>query len=645
MRSAPAATSAWNLLATSPLPDGTLSLFRMSEKRPSPAQRAAAIWRDAARVAGSDAAGRVVPWLLLVFGVLYYAAYVRSGLNLGGEGGTAAVVAMRLMEGQRPIVDTFIGYNVLWFFPVAWLFEITGPNYLALRWYFFAFCLASGLLVYFTVHRYTRHPLFSALPAVLALLIPGMLFRNYMPFLGILNAWLLTAVFVQNDLPRWRTVALGALAGLGLGITYLFRIDLGLFNSVIFCGLALLYMCGNRRAFLTRLQTSLLALVAGFAVAFAVHIPFLRDADARGYGAAFAAQYTGWLSMVRTELKTVVADTKEKAAAPQVPPSADAPRTETPVQAQANAETWEDRGALRRAALGEALTGKNWERRSLALSTHLPLLFIALVLPIGTLLLLRAIFRGDEKQKLAFLYPLTLTGCALTLFPQYYFFRPDTVHIAEMMVPMFAAVAAWVWLSGSLIRRTSHPAAKIYAVVVAAVGLAWCAIYVSHALPKASAGTIAANKKASHRFDALNGVNVNVRRREAAWLAGLRDAVLQHSSPTDYVVCLPYSPTINFMTDRRSPLHNLYIDNSTAGPKFEAYFKKLVADSQPAVIVIDQRPINQTEASRFKNWAAQPYEWLRANYVFVGRFARNEVFVRPDKVSGPVTPKAIEVIE
>ncbi len=611
----------------------------------APYRKASSLVQGAARAAGSPAVARVIPWLLVLFGVLYYAAYVRSGLNLGGEGGTAAVVAMRLMEGQRPIVDTFLGYNVLWFFPVAWLFEITGPSYLALRIYFFAFCLASGLLVYFTVWRYTKSALFSALPAILALLIPGMLFRNYMPFLGILNAFLLTWAWVQTDLSRWRTVGRAALAGAGLGITLLFRIDLGLFNAFVFCGLAVLYTTGDRRAFLSRLGTAAIAVTAGLLMAFAVHIPVLLDAGSRGYGAAFASQYTGWIDMVRSELKTVVADTREEKAEQSVAAPVSVQRITDLPQEVGSASTWEDRGALRRAALGEILSGANWERRSLALSTYLPILFVGIIVPLGTLLLLVSILRGEESSKLRVLYPLTLTGCALTLFPQYFFFRPDTVHIAEMMVPMFAALAAWTWFLAVIARQTASFAVRSLAAGLALLGIFWCGIYVSHAFPKGSAGTIAANKKASHRFDALNGVNVTVRRREAVWLAALRDAVLKHSSPQDYVVCLPYSPTINFMTDRRSPLHNLYVDNSTLGPKFEAYFSRLVSEFQPAVVVIDQRAINGSEASRFQNWAPGAYEWLRENYVYVGRFARNEVFVRPDKASAPLVPQSVEVID
>ena len=90
-----------------------------------------------------------------IFAMIYYAAYYRSGLNFSGEGGTVAIIAMRLLDGQRPIVDTFLGYNVMWFYPVAWLFQVTGPDYTALRIFFFALCTVTGILAFFVVRRVT----------------------------------------------------------------------------------------------------------------------------------------------------------------------------------------------------------------------------------------------------------------------------------------------------------------------------------------------------------------------------------------------------------------------------------------------------------------------------------------------------------
>jgi hypothetical protein len=597
-----------------------------------------------------------MPVFLAGFALFYYSLYANAGLNLGGEGGTAGVVAMRLMAGQRPIVDTFLGYNVMWFFPVAGLFELTGPDYLALRWYFFAFCTVSGLLTYFVVHGYTRNAWYSAVPAVMAILVPGMIFRNYMPFLGVLNALLLTRAFVMRRESRRKTLAWMLAAGAGLGLTFLFRIDIGIFCTLIFCGLAILYPFGERGEFFRRGQLALAGAAGGFLLAFAVHLPALNDAKARSYDQAFLGQYTAWLGMICGEFRQQMADLEKNhspalQAQPAQPAEAlpSAKETTAPMPAAAkpgekpHANSWEDRGALSRPPLADALRGKNWAARSFVLSAYLPLLISAVAILAGGIGLLGALVRCDPAGKERALYPLAVLGCALTLLPQFLFFRPDTPHLSEMMVPFLAALALLMWASARRALRAERPLARVASWSFAALCLASAAIYFSHAYPKESSGSIAAKKKAAHEFRALNGVRVKVSDRDAAWLPGLRDAVLQHSSPGEYVLCLPYSPTINFMTDRPSPLYNLYVDNSTAGQEFEKIFLKLMADTSPPVVVIDQRAINRSEYSRFRNWAPEPYRWLRENYVFFGRYFRSEVFVRKDKAPGPVTPEAFEV--
>ena len=600
-----------------------------------------------------------MPWLLAGFSLIYYSLYVSAGINLGGEGGTAGVVAMRLMSGQRPIVDTFLGYNVLWFFPVAGLFEITSPNYLVLRWYFFVYCTASGLLTYFVVHGYTRNAWYSAIPAVMVILVPGMLFRNYMPFLGILNAFLLTRAFVMRRESQWKSLAWMLAAGLGLGVTFLFRIDLGIFCTLIFLGLAVLFPFGVRGGFLKRGGIAFIGAGGGLLLACAIHLPVWNDAKARGYDHAFLEQYTGWIGMISAEFRQQIADLSENdgpgiptpvpAPTPAAEPPPQSPSAAVPVPAKAtekpNADSWEDRGALMRAPVSDILFGRKWTHKSFAISTYFPLLISAVAIVAGGISLLLALIRRDPAEKERFLYPLTVLGCALTLLPQFLFFRPDTPHLSEMMVPYLATLSLLIWAAGRCALRASGPVRRVSAGLFAIVCAAAGSIYFSHAFPKDSSGSIAAKKMASHEFRALNGVNVNVRDREAVWLAGLRDAVLRHSLPGEYVLCLPYSPTINFMTDRPSPLHNLYVDNSTAGKDFEAGFPGLVTGSSPAVVVIDQRRINKSEQSRFRNWAPGPYQWLCENYVYFGRYFRSEVFVRKDKITGPFSPEAVEVAD
>lgn len=114
---------------------------------------------------------------IMALAVFYYAQYYRSELNLGGEGGTTAVIAQRLMEGQLPFIDTYLGYNVMWFYPVVALFQLTGPDFVALRIYFFVLCTAIGVLGFLTVRRVTGIGWLSFAVGTMLILIPGMLFR------------------------------------------------------------------------------------------------------------------------------------------------------------------------------------------------------------------------------------------------------------------------------------------------------------------------------------------------------------------------------------------------------------------------------------------------------------------------------------
>ena len=164
-----------------------------------------------------------------ILAVLYYALYYRSGLNFSGEGGTVAIVAMRLLEGQRPIVDTFLGYNVMWFYPVSWLFKLTGPDYTALRIFFFSLCTLTGVLAFLVVRRVSGNGCYSVLIALGPVLIPGMLFRNYMAFIVMLNMLVLLEAWVFEQSKRLRQICWMTAAGAVLGLTYLLRIDLGAF--------------------------------------------------------------------------------------------------------------------------------------------------------------------------------------------------------------------------------------------------------------------------------------------------------------------------------------------------------------------------------------------------------------------------------
>lgn len=573
--------------------------------------------------------------VVALFAVIYYARYYRSGLNLGGEGGTVAVVAMRLMEGQRPIVDTFLGYNVMWFFPVAWLFELTGPNYIALRLFFFVLCTITGVTAFFIVRRVTGSGWFATLVALGPVLIPGMIFRNYMGFLAVLNMLMLLQAYVFEQRTSRRQWVWIAGAGAALGLTYLVRIDLGAFFTAITLGLIVLQCFGPRREIGARAKRAAGALGVTVVMFGATHAPFYIDAQNRGYGKAFTDQYTGWIGLVRylaveqfkkTEPPQAAPPKKDAVAVPAAEPkpaASPAPKTEKDETKDIDKEDY-----LQKRSFADFLKAKTFYDQAFVLITYLPILVgVIIVLPAG-LLFFFALARGDTSLRTDLLAVLITTGSALTLFPQYFFFRPDTPHLSEFMVPFQIAMACTMWI---VVRRWwGKGLASAFCILVVTVCVVDLGLYFYHTYPKESAGTIAARWKRKTELVAENGVRVFLKSKEQQELQPLCDLIKKHTKPGDYLVCYPYSPTVNFMTDRPSFEHNIYVDNAFNVSQFHQETLREVAKYNPAAIVIDNRAINGTEESRFYNWAGKTYQWIKENYRYAGTFKRQEVYLRPD---------------
>jgi len=125
----------------------------------------------------------------------------------------------------------------------------------------------------------------------------------------------------------------------------------------------------------------------------------------------------------------------------------------------------------------------------------------------------------------------------------------------------------------------------------------------------------------------------------AASLQGVHDAVMKASGPNDYVICFPYNPGYNVMTNRRTYLYNVYVDNATRPANFTEKTIRDFETMKPAVVIIDNRAINGTEGSRFTKWAPQVYDYLKSNYKLAGSFKDTgdkeskdivDVFTRPE---------------
>lgn len=579
--------------------------------------------------------------LLLAFALVYYGQYYRAGLYPAAEGGVEGVVALRLMEGQRPIVDTFLGYNLLWFYPVVWLFKVVGPSYTALRLFFLTLCTVTALLSFRVVLKTTGRAWAAFLAGILVIAVPGQMFRNYMAFLAVVNMSLLLSAYVLASGGILRRLLWMAACGIMLGITYLIRIDVGVFLTFLLLGLAALFpfFPWDGLSPGKRFVMALAGIALAFLGVFATHLPVYLDARQHGFSREFVGQYLLWPDMIRVQglrmagIASQMLSTKPHRGPGSASPPAQAggddarslPVASHPTPAPSAAKISSE--ALERRSL---FSGKARDRM-LALNTYLPVLIGLMLFAGGLATLLRALFYRDEEACRRGLICLTCLGCSSALFPQYFFWRPDMVHLSEFMVPMtVTAIVSALLVAGSWkasTTRFSRTCGVLFILLLAAMLL----LYYINACQSQSSGGIAALQNKRMEFLAENGVRVKLTPGEFRTASALRGIIAKVSCPGEYVICYPYNPEINFMTDRPSYEHNLYADNAIPAEQFHRDAVAKIEKNRPVAFVITDWEVNNTKESRFSVWAAATYRYISSHYVRAYQDGNVEVFVRPDR--------------
>jgi hypothetical protein len=295
-----------------------------------------------------------------------------------------------------------------------------------------------------------------------------------------------------------------------------------------------------------------------------------------------------------------------------------------------------DRSVLPRKPLSELMAAKGWQERLQAFLTYAPLVGYAVFFVAGVLGFLVAVGRREFTLASRPLQWLVLIGGSLTTYPQFFFFRPDRPHLSEFMPGFIIAMAASAWLlwpRGAGRAPVQRAFAGLIVLFLAGQFLAFAALALRHP----SAGTIVARLGRKARFQGENGVRVHTTKKEAATLQGVYDLIMKSSGPKDYVICFPYMPGYNVMTNRRTYLRNVYVDNATHG---EHWAEETIHDFEqkhPAVVITDDREINGTPASRFSRWGAPVYAYLKKNYTLAGKFESVEIFVPPAPVAAAAT--------
>jgi len=379
--------------------------------------------------------------------------------------------------------------------------------------------------------------------------------------------------------------------------------------------------------------------------------PVYVNLRARGLESQYWQEYTDWLRFLRASVQQKMEHPKQPAPAVAAVPAptesaqpADGaqPATAQPAAAEVsapvrNAENG-DRSVLPRKPLSAIFLRGRWDRMQVFL-TYTPLLGFAIFFIAGVLGFIITGVRGKFTLTAMPMIWLLLIGGSLTTFPQFFLFRPDRPHLSEFMPGYIIAMVAstsLLWPKG----ENRSAGRRFFAIAVALFFAGSFAIFAVYDLHHASGGTIIARLGRKVRFHGENGVYVHATKHEAQTLQGIYDIVMKSSKPGEDVICYPYMPGYNVMTNRPTYLRNVYVDNATRGEHWAENTIHDFEQKHPAVVIVDDREINGTAASRFSHWGAPVYSYLKKNYTAAGKFDTTEVFVPPAAAPAPPAQSA-----
>ncbi|MEM7353398.1 MAG: hypothetical protein AAF657_21560 [Acidobacteriota bacterium] len=553
--------------------------------------------------------------VLTLIGIAYFSQYYNAGFNLADEG-SVVLTSARLLEGETPYLGIELGYGLLWFYPLVALFQVTGVSFVAIRIFFCGLAILTAWLAFLTLRKQTGRRDLAAVVALVVLIVPGTLHKVYIPLIVIANMFCLPRLGRHRPIPSTAEVFV---AGLVAAASYHIRPDLGL-GAVLVLALALVLQAvigpqtWSQRGY--QLGRTGLLLGAAFLI---LTLPLVRIAFHDGFlhlywdllyqPVNFLSQWlTTFFGSLVEGLRSVILvqvawASPAPAVAPEIPVEAGKTLARTPLTA-----AWSEGPG-----------------RDLALLTYLPLLFLALVAGLACFLLFRQGLRqrmldGDTAEILA------LAGIAFSAFPQFFLFRPDVAHVSQFM-PGFLVLAGvcfgrWLYPTPGAMREVARgPASKRRfgtwgRALAAGLLVLYVAFYVSIGLRNASAGSIALARWRTKAFVGANGVEVNLTTKEKNFYTAVTRTVEAHSGVDDFVLCFPYCPGLNVVTQRKTFMRRLYVDDGMLrlDPFWQQRMIARIETEQVPLIIIQDWAINRTEISRFQNWASVLMEHIMAGY-------------------------------
>lgn len=578
---------------------------------------------------------------LVIFAVLatiayfYYGAFYNYSFNLADEG-SVALISEKLYKGERPFLDITLGYGILWYYPIVFLFKLFGVKFYIIRIYFLVLAFISSLFAYALLLRLTKKHVVAVCVGLLVLIFHGVTYLTYIPLLVISGAYVLFLFDVKTNktiINHWLALFFN---GVFLGFAFLIRGDIATIYTFIFliyhslsaAKLAIIE-CDPKKLIIVPVRfIGIIIIIAITAMPFALH------AKVNGYYDGFIYQYFQFSE----QLISVVHSRYFLPSQTSVTPSFGTLPT----------LALNDVGTLQTDALTDISkiqtdnlpAGTLWQKpaissffskdgpHALLFVTYFPLVIFTIIwMYLGSDFFVRC-FSTDkladfisERTDL-----LILSLAAFSTFPQFFVWRPDMPHFSEFMPGFMTLMANFLFI---LWQRKNVSAGFITMPRTAFYFVCFFSIFFLVEFVSIYEEGLIIRKDRDFRLQMDKGIDVRLTRDEYDNITRLIAQVKEYSKPDDFVLCFPYCPGINFIADRRTFQNFLYADDSflNSQPWWLEKMRLDIAAKKPKVIVIHDWAVNNTEVSRFRNWARPLYVEISKSYRLQDKFDPYEVFV------------------
>ena len=555
------------------------------------------------------------PLLLGTIAAVYYGQYYNCGFNIADEG-VHALRSMRLLHGEVPFLDMELNNGLLWYYPLVVLFGVFGVNFVLMKVYFFFLAALTSLLGYAVVSRLTGKRGMAFICATLLILVPGTIHKAYIPLIIVGNMYFVTRIDFERTVLDIRQLApaFGAAA-----LSWLIRSDLGIYVTSVLLGVVLAHILTRGRASWADIMSNVRILCVMGGLFFLIIFPFVVISLTQGFFESFASYMVLWPKLREqlfpaSQMSSMVDTSSLLVDLMRLHPDAGRPLSRIPFS-----DIWQSSG-----------------NRTAALLTYMPLFIIAITCICLTLLWLARTSTGPFRSTNQAIRLLSVLALAVGALPQFIVWRPDMGHLSQFMPGMLVLEMV---LIGSLLYSTGPPAREsslvcqsgwtlVPRIIVGAVLVFHVTFYTWYGLTHHGTGSIAVAKGCSRLFEAENGIRVYVDPQTWTELTNMKRLVETFAGPRDYVVCFPYSPGINVMTNRMTFMRHMGVSDAWLfRPGWQEETVHQIASKKPAIILISDWAINNREISKFSNWATIVTRFVSENYRDAGVVLGHRIYI------------------